>query len=328
MSSADHTPPYYLADINEHNADAMRDLFRKVFNNEISEAVWRWKYLPTNAHSIGVWLGDELVAHYGGIGAEIVMDGKPAKAIQIVDVMVLPAARHGVRSQSPFYLAGSDFLDRFIGYQQPYLLGYGFPSNRHLHLAEHLKLYASVGSITELSITKAASRWYDCFWTWQALTQANIQQHAAALEQVWRAMQYSLPNAILVCKNAQRLRYRYLQHPEQQYQLYLLRHRVTNSLQAVVVLKQEAARVLLMDVVCEHQRLATVLRRCAVLAKNQFGLPLAAWLSTAYAQALARDGIQLTELPIATPANIRTLGPSPAELQDRWWLMAGDTDFL
>jgi hypothetical protein len=31
---------------------------------------------------------------------------------------------------------------------------------------------------------------------------------------------------------------------------------------------------------------------------------------------------------ITTPANIWTPGPAPEELNDRWWLLAGDTDYL
>lgn len=309
----------------------MRRLFERIFGKPMSEPFWRWKYDQDCGHALGVWQGDVLVAHYGGIGADIVMDGQAKRAVQIVDVMVDPSVRNAVRKTSPFFLATSTFLERFIGYQQPYLLGYGFPSHRHLHLAEHLKLYAPVGEMSELVFPAAPpATLCSLFYQWEPLTSQNLPAHADDLNRLWQDMQQSLPTAILVRKDAARLRYRYLEHPEHQYELFLLRKRLSGEAVAVVVLKPEAERILLMDAVAALPLLPNALHLAARLAWRRWQLPLAAWLSTAQVKRMQLPArlVQVKPLPICTPANIWTAGPSPAEIKDRWWLMAGDTDFL
>ncbi len=50
--------------------------------------------------------------------------------MQIADLMVDPDVRHAVRSRSPFYLSGKMFLESTVGYDNDFLLAYGFPSDR------------------------------------------------------------------------------------------------------------------------------------------------------------------------------------------------------
>ena len=52
------------------------------------------------------------------------------------------------------------------------------------------------------------------------------------------------------------------------------------------------------------------------------------WLSAAWQQRFGLDALPAQQLPISTPTNIWREGPAPAELQDRWCLTAGDSDFL
>jgi hypothetical protein len=319
-----------LGDIDASNAAEMRSMFERIFAKPMSEAFWRWKYRADRGHALGVWQGDRLVAHYGGIGADIVMDGKASRAVQIVDVMVDPAVRNSVRKTSPFFLATSTFLNRFIGYKQPYLLGYGFPSHRHLQLAERLNLYAAVGEMSELQLSAKAAKLDRLLYRWQQVPGHLLQKHESTLNRLWQQMQQSLPAAILVRKDVERLRYRYVEHPEHQYEFWLLRRRLTNKALAVVVLKPEPGRVLLMDVIADLAALPNALMQTARLVQQRWQQPLAAWLSTAQVPSLRLSDryVQVKPLPICTPANIWTEGPQPAELKDRWWLMAGDTDFL
>lgn len=322
---------FRVAEIGVAHAGEVRALFAGVFGKPMSEEFWRWKYRDGNDHALGVWDGDTLVAHYGGLGADIVIDGKPARAVQIVDVMVLQTVRHGVRKHSPFFLATSNFLERYIGYAQPYLLGYGFPSDRHLQLAQHLGLYAPVGGMSELTMHGGKRLPADLLLQRRTLTNDNFALHAEAIDALWQRKQASLPAAILVRKDAARIRYRYLQHPEHCYRLLWWSHRLTGKPLALAVVKQEAERVLLMDVVAEAADFPRVLRLVANAMAREHSLPLVFWLSTAWVQRLQLDALETLEtrtLPIITPANIRTEGPEPQTLLDRWCLTAGDTDYL
>ncbi|MFZ9509570.1 MAG: GNAT family N-acetyltransferase [Burkholderiaceae bacterium] len=327
-SGTGEAPLYRVAEVNADNAAEMRALFERVFGKPMSETFWHWKYRPGRGHGMGVWQGDELVAHYGGVGMDILWCGTPSRAVQIVDVMVTPSVRHGVRTQSPFFLATSKFLERYLGYGNPYVIGFGFPSDRHLVLARHLKLYAKVGEMTEVTVDRPHRHWSDVLYRWSTLAPGDFARERATLDRLWQAMAASLPQAIVIRKDAERLQQRYLQHPEQRYELWLLRTRLLGTPLAVVAVKVETQRVFVLDAVCDQARLADVLRLAAHRAWQRYDVPLVAWLSSAYTAPLAAAGLRLSALPIVTPSNIWAPGPDPATLQDRWCLFAGDTDYL
>jgi len=323
------TSPLEVRALGSEDFPAIQSLFKDVFNQDLSQAFYAWKYQDGQSGAVGVFRAGKLVAHYAGIGADILLQGKPARALQIVDVMVSVEARQSVRANSPFFLAASSFLQSHIGFEQPYLLGYGFPSERHLKLAQHLKLYAPVGGMTELNIEfSEAKKISDLRFQWRELDQVNWSQYMTQVEEIWKEMQSSLLSGIVVRRDAKRIAYRYLQHPQQHYHLFLMESRLTGKPSALVVLKREAERLLLMDIVAPIKKVQNTLRLTAELVNRQFSLPLFAWFSSSYAAQIAPTTARLSALPIRTPANVWTDGPKPAELMNRWWLTAGDTDFL
>ncbi len=328
VTPVSHHNRFRLDEIRAGNAGEMCRLFGQVFGKPMSPAFWHWKYPHSGGHGIGVWDGDELVAHYGGAGVEVVLDGQLVHAVQICDVMVSPKVRQGVRKQSPIFLATSTFIDRFVGYGEEFLLGYGFPSNRALQIAVHLGFYAEVGKMSELRFPKVAARISDWLYRWQPVEPDQFTSHVGTVDLLWQQMQRSMPEAVLVKKDAARMSYRFLQHPEHRYHIWLLQQRFTGKTVAAVVLKEENDRILVMDIVGARSSFNQVLRQLAIAARRRWPQPLVFWLSTAYAEQLQIAGMETTMLPISTPANIWTKGPSPEQLMNRWWLTAGDTDFL
>ena len=317
-----------VGDVTAANGAEMRALFAEIFGKPMSEALWHWKYREGSSQGLGVWDGDKLVAFYGGIGADIVCDGRAARAVQICDVMVLPSVRNHVRGQSPFFLATKTFIERYIGYNRIYLLGYGFPNDRHLLLAQRLGLYGSVGGMCELTLTPTARRLGDRLLFIEPLTLDNFDRCAPLLDSLWQRMQASMPEAILVRKQAEWLKRRYLQHPEHQYCCWLWRHRLTGKPFALAVVKLESHRALVMDVVATAADFAKAVRLTAIRTAREQSTPIVFWLSAAWQQRFGLDALPAQQLPISTPTNIWREGPAPAELQDRWCLTAGDSDFL
>lgn len=334
MAVVDSTAPasqaerFQVIEIDEGNAGDMRQLFARVFDKPMTEAWWQWKYRQSNGHGIGVWAGKELIAHYGGAGLEVVFNGKPVRAVQICDVMVAKTARHAVRQRSPLFLATRTFLERFVGYDRQFPLAYGFPSNRALQMGVHLGFYAVVGSMCELKITSPKPRLRDWLFRLEQTDPDQSGFHAGEIDLLWEQMLRSLPSAVLVKKNAARLRYRYLDHPEHRYHLWLLKHRLSGKARAAMILKEEQERILLMDVIGDCKHLNMSLQHAGIAVQQRWHKPLVFWLSTAQAEKLQITGTEIKPLPISTPANIWTAGPTPDELRDRWWLTAGDTDYL
>jgi hypothetical protein len=312
----------------ESDAEAVCSLFATVFGHDLGQAQWRWKYRRPDAHAVGVFRGGELVGHYGGLGARIVCKGLPATAIQIVDVMVNPSVRHAVRKHSPFFLAASTFLEHFVGYEAPYLLGYGFPSDRHLRLAAHLGLYAPVGRMQELSWPCTAARGTGWRYRLQELDAGTFAAESSTIDALWEALRHDLRQAIVVEKTAAWIEQRYLRNPARRYRLFLLRRRFSGQALGFFVLKQEAERMQLMDCLASLEHLPLLLSGARALAQEAGCSSLYTWCPGAFVERFPREQLAQQALPISIPANIWTPGPAPATLQEHWWLLPGDTDFL
>lgn len=327
MSEAELDTQLTVRDIERGDAAAVRTLFANIFRKEMPQALWDWKYARPQGAALGVWRGDELVAHYGGMGVDICFNGAPAAAAQICDVMVNPSVRHAVRKQSPFFLSTSAFLERYLGYDKRWLVGYGFPSDRHMDLAAHLKLYAPVGRMWELHWdlpVKPAAPW---LLKTHRLDRATFERHRARIDALGAQQRGDLAARIAVRKDAAFVEWRYLQHPLERYELLLVTHRITGKPIGLCVLKVESERVLWMEALgpLAHLPALAQIARAATWQLEQRKLAL--WCG---APDVARFGnvTGAQALPITTPANVWTPGPAPDELRDRWWLLAGDTDYL
>ena len=308
---------------------AMSSLFTEVFKEPMSATFHAWKYRPGKSGAVVVLRDGELVAHYGGVGSAVLLRGEESSAMQIVDVMVKATARQGVRGSSPFFLAGSRFLEQFIGNEQPWRLGYGFPSDRHMRLAAHLGLYAPVGRMLELSWPSATvARALPWYWRVDTLSLDNVAHHGKALDTLWNAMRQDLTQACAVIKDYAWLRWRYLEHPERQYDLRLLRRRLDGRPLGLAVFKREASRWLLLDVIAPKRHIAALVGLVAAEANAVGVATVATWCSRAFVSWFPHEQAAVSELPIVTPANIWTPGPAPQTLEELWWLLPGDTDFL
>ncbi|HEY0962311.1 MAG TPA: GNAT family N-acetyltransferase [Pseudomonadales bacterium] len=309
------------------DAPAMRALFTKIFQKEMSQPLWDWKYARPHCAALGVWRGDELVAHYGGMGTDIQYNGQPARAVQICDVMVDTTVRQSVRTQSPFFLSTSAFLERYIGYDNPFLLGFGFPSDRHMALAAHLKLYAPVGKMWELSWALDAQPRMPWLLKADLLDAANFTRYRKQLDALGVQQAAGLRERIVARKDADFVSWRYLHHPLERYTLLLVTHRISRRTIGLCVLKVEDERVLWMDAIAPLANLpalAQVARAATWLLERR---KLVLWCSEPDVNRFGAVSAA-TALPITTPANVWTPGPAPDVLKDKWWLLAGDTDWL
>jgi hypothetical protein len=314
-------------EVQAQDAPAMRALFAHIFKKEMSQALWDWKYARPQSAALGVWRGDELVAHYGGVGFTATFKGKAVEIVQICDVMVDPSVRHVVRRQSPFFLASKAFIERFVGPGCRYSFGYGFPSDRHTELALRLKLYAPVGRIWELGWDVVEPERIPLFLKTQKLEAANFARHAPMLDTLGVQQRTDLGERVVIHRSADFIDWRYLRHPHERYELVLVTHRITGRAIGLCVLKVEAERVLWMEALAPLANLPALAQVARAETWRLERRKLALWCS---APDIDRFGnvTSAKALPITTPANIWTPGPTPEELQDRWWLVPGDSDYL
>ena len=314
---------------NDQHVAAWHGLFKACFGYDLPEATRQWKYPEPGVIGIGVWRGDDLVAFYGGMPRAISFMGQPSMGVQIGDVMVHPSQRGAFTRQGPFQMAASTYLEEFIGHQKPYLLGFGFPEDNALRLGEHLGLYAKVDSMVEL-------RWPSldkCQFSWgcvaSVLAPGKVPVYAAALDTLWKRMQKSFNNqAIIGVRDWAYINHRYLLHPLRCYTMLLVRRRLGGRVLGLAVLRDRAGQGLeLVDLLAPVSQFARVVDICRRFAGGTGSAGLFCWITSSHAHCLANSASQQSPLNLAVPTAIWSNGPSADVSRDRWWLMAGDTDF-
>lgn len=298
-------------------------LFEEVFGVCKPKAWWSWKYGKARGLAVGAWRGDLLVAHYAGFPRQVFWNGRLVPAIQVGDVMVKASARGVLTRRGAFQRCSAEFLERYVGYRRPYPLAFGFPNRRALELAEHLGLYVRVDRMVEIEWPPMADRpqWRSRIWD------LRLETDDLVVERLWRSMAEGLSTQIVGRRDCDYLRHRYLFHPEHSYRVFMIEARLTGKALGVIVLRQEADRCLWVDWVGHPDDLSAALDQARRLA-GRFGVPLYTWVSTAPAGRLVMGGGRVTQLDVYIPSCAWTPGVDPNDLQGRWWLMPGDTDFL
>jgi hypothetical protein len=317
---------YQARVLQQDDMESVRDLFREVFNEDMSAELWRWKYARDLSKGSVVLKDGRIVAHYGGLGRRVLLRGEPSVSVQIGDVMVAPSVRQSVRSNSPFYLAYTTFVDAYVGYGKFFPFGFGFPNDRAFRIAEKLGFYAKVGSMTEPSWT-AQRRWAAGLLQALPVSGDNLPQHTAAIDKLWQRMAPEHGEHIIGIRDAAWIDYRYFQRPGKEYQLYLLRHRLTRQPQALLVLQERGDRLYLLDYVGTLSAMSRTIGWLRDFAARSGKAGIFTWCASHHVRYFGVEDASLQPLPIAIPANIWTHGPGPEQLNERWWLMPGDTDF-
>lgn len=306
----------------EQHKDQVQQLFHQVFGHTLSDQLWHWKYHDQGQAAL-VWQGKELVAHYGGMARAILYFDQPASAIQIGDVMVQQAHRGTLTRKGPFFLSCSAFLERYIGFDRPYLLGFGFPLTRALKVAQRQKLYAEVDQLVchrWNALESRAEPWRQC----RPLDLSCASDRQAA-DQLWQQMRADFSQNIIGVRDARYLTHRYLNRPEKQYELWMIRNRLTRTPLGIVVLSQNDDHCQLLDIIARESDFPALIRYARRLTHAVGHQRLDFWITRSQAHRI--DSAQPEALGISIPSNIWQPGPSVEKLTDRWWLTAGDTDF-
>ncbi len=320
-------PRWRISVMQPDDAAAVRGLFNEVFAPEtLTPELWQWKYGNGRGLATLAWRGARLVAHYGGLLRLVHYFGVPAQGVQIGDVMTSSAERGVLTRHGAFYQVAATFPERWVGYGARCLIGYGFPNTHAMRVAEKLGLYAATGRMAEV-------RWpAPRAGRARLLSQArplDPLRDASAVDALWQAMAADLAQAIVPVRSWADVHHRYLQHPHNTYQLWLIRHRLLRKPLGLLVLRQrENGKLWLLDYIGPLRHAATCLRHAQRLAARQGYDELQAWITTAFASVFTASGAQTCPCEVVIPTSIHTPGPAPQQLHDRWWLMAGDTDFF
>jgi hypothetical protein len=299
------------------------DLFEAAFGYRMDPRLWHWKYDSVPRPGMGVWRDAKLLAFFGALPREVLLFGQSQSCVQIADVMVHPLERGVMTRSGALLVSAASYIERSVGYGRPHLFGFGFPTGKHLALAQKLGLYEPVDTMRELTWT-SGEQWSGRMVSTRAVTAAD----ASAIDRLWQAMAKDFKGDILGVRDFAFVERRFLRHPTVEYTCLLVRRRFTGRAIGMVALRMvDGQTAELMDLIAPRGAFATLVGVARGWAAERGAAKLRAWVTTSHEPLLAATKPQVTPMDLAVPANVWTRGPAPAELRGKWWLMAGDTDF-
>lgn len=318
-----------LRPVDAELAPQVRRLFEEVFGHPLSAAEWQWKYGEGRGQALALERDGELLAHFGGLSRRVVHEGREVLACQVCDVAVAARARNSLRRQGPLHGLTSAFLNAQIGWERPHLLGFGFPTDRAFGVAERLGFYAEVDQMWAVAWPARALGFWDGL-VCEPLDAAQLQDRATEIKCLWNAMRAALPGCTLGVRNADWLRHRYLAHPRFQYELCAVRRPWRSALLGLAVWRRHAEHLEWVDLIAPPQAWPQLLRAGQAAAAAAGLARLEVWTTRSQLHrfmALQPQAAQSRSLAIQVPANVHSPGPTLDSQRNRWFLMAGDTDF-
>ncbi len=318
-----------ITTVTENDKVAIRELFDEVFAPEtMSDALWEWKY--GNGRGLGTvaWRDDgKMVAHYGGIMRNIRYFGEEKLAVQIADVMVLAKERGLLTRRGAFFLTAATFPEKYVGYNAKTWLGYGFPNERHMKIAEHLDLYARVGKMLELRWQSIAAKSHLLTRIRHLHIQDN-KKNIKIINSLWNKMADSLQQVLVGVRDWSYVKHRYFLHPHKQYEIMLISRRFTNQALAVVVIHRENETCRIMDFIGDPKYLPETITQIRRIAGVWGMKTVIVWITDNFSNVFPQQDAEEHDLEIIIPHTIWSQAVPPAEIEGHWWLMSGDTDFL
>ncbi len=326
-----HVPRWQITLVSEQESQAVCALFDEVFQPKtMSQAFWAWKYRPGRCLSTAAWRDNKMVAHFGGIKREILYYGTPKWAVQLADVMVSPKDRSILTRRGALFLIEATFLEKNIGYGAHTWIGYGFPNDLHLKLAQKLGLlglHDAVGrKIVEIGWSATTGR-PSMRSRIRHLIPTQEARNRAILDQLWQEMQPGLQHAIVGVRNWDYIQYRYQQHPHFQYELLLISGRLTGKPLGVAVIFRDQEICQIRDYIGDIKEIPEVVRQVRRMAGNWGMRQVKLWISDNFVDVFPPSEME----PVVTtyvPHNTWSKYLPPEQPEGHWWLMSGDTDFL
>ncbi|MDY6991112.1 MAG: GNAT family N-acetyltransferase [Pseudomonadota bacterium] len=320
-------PRWHIQAVTPQHQEAVRTLFSQVFENNMSAALWNWKYDRGRGMATAAWRDHTMVAHYGGIIRALSYFGQPKTGVQIVDVMVATQERGVLTRQGPYFLVGATFPECYAGYGNRILLGFGFPTAKAIRIAERLGLYAEVGKMVEIQWIAASAR--PRLWTRiRHLQPQDKPSDRVIIDQLWHQMRNQLPYAIVGVRDWPYIQHRYLAHPHKHYELLLINKRFSGKPLGIVVLYREQDNCKLLDIIAPLHHIPVVIQQTRRIIGNWGLKTLSLWITENFAELFLQTGGQAHAIDVRIPHCIWYEGPPVEEVQGKWWLMGGDTDFM
>lgn len=318
---------WYTCPLNMGEKNQVQKLFKLVFNSDLNDLFFTWKYANEHGYAVGVFNHNhELVGHYAGFRRQVSYFGVKKQVLQIGDVMVHPSERAIFTRKGVFFLAASYFFEHYIGDNKPFLLAFGFPNQRAMSIGKRLNLYAQVEKI---SICQWFCKTNFIGKIFQLSPVTSIEKNI--VDSLWKNMEASLKNYICTWRDNEYINYRYINRPEGDYRLFIIKNYFTRKIISIVVLKcfQSEMKIQWLDYIGPLKYIKKTISAIQYYGKiNGFNY-FESWVTECMKpNFLTKDSnVHKTDIEIAQ-SNWKDSRNLHQKTNQHWWLMYGDTDFL
>lgn len=320
-----YPPRWRLVSVCVEDVEAFKALFERAFGSGMDTELWRWKYAENRGAGVAAYRGDRMVAHYGGTRRRAVWAGGELSLWQICDAMVDPPERGVMTKKGVMFLAAATFMELRFGLERADY-AFGFPSRRHEGLGERLALYAEADRVMEVTWPIASPR--PRLSTRIRGLDPTDGNSPGLVDALWQQMQDDLQEDILVIRDWDYIRHRYIDHPTHRYDLLWVTSRLTGRHLGLLVLRRLPESLELIDLVGSLQVLPTLIDQARRLA-GRWGLPkLFCWITQAKLSLFLGRDAHVRDLDVSMPISVWVPPEGGVDrVRGRWWLMSGDTDF-
>ena len=313
------SPRWRIGHVRPEDFPPIAALFQEVFGHALSQELWEWKYAAGHGNAVVARHSGALVAHYGGMYRDVLLCGQPDWVFQICDVMVHPKERGVLTRQGPFLLTAATSAEIYGP------LGFGFPNARAISLGKKMGLYTQVGQIAEV-------HWEPTKPRIRLRTRVRVLERQSVSDRtlvalLWSAMADDLRSGVVGVRDWAYLEHRYFSHPHHHYEVLLVTARFTGKPLGVMVLRRLESACELLDVIGPLSSLAMMIDQARRMTSRWSLSHLYCWITTNHVQRFIECGGTQKALDISIPASSWTQNPQSELFKDKWWLMAGDTDF-
>lgn len=212
------------------------DLFRRVFGVERSLEHWRWKFEgnPSGQYiRLAETPSEELVGQYAGLPVRMVWGEHTLVLTQIIDVMVDPHFRRGLKRPGLFAAIANRYIADYGG-PGKVAGGYGFPSPEALRIGRLVAGYTPLHPVVALVKDLDSGRDPGKKGAWLYRVE-EVFCAGDELDLLWQRCQPTLSVAIV--RDARYINWRYVDCPDVSYRLLTARQRLTGRLVGVAVLR-------------------------------------------------------------------------------------------
>lgn len=317
-----------IAAIGVEDRAAVLRLFEAVFHSGMSESWWHWKYGQNGSKGFGYWDAGELVAHCGIFPRRILVAGQARLAWQLGDLMVAGATRGRdlSRARSPFARTVRAVLDEIAGPDNPDALAFGFPSDRAMRLGTRLGFFATIDDWHEIEFDHAQAARPALRVREVSMANPRVQARINAL---WGKMLPGLGEHLVGERSADYWIWRYAHHPAQTYRLFAVRRPWWPTPFAFVVLRETApGRWLWVDFVGSIVVFPLAALGAVAACRQLGGQSTLAFGTTTVMNRLGEAACTSRPTEIRIMANPASGVGFVERFAHKWWLMAGDTDYL